>query len=758
MIQRVKISIRGTVQGVGFRPFIYRIANELNLKGWIVNNSQGVFIDAEGNKSDLISFINKIKTDKPKNSYIQSFEFSWLDPYGYKDFEIRKSDVEGSKTALVLPDLSTCKDCLSEIFDPNNRRYLYPFTNCTNCGPRYTIIISLPYDRKNTIMNEFEMCDDCLKEYTDPLNRRFHAEPIACSKCGPKMQLALPNKDMLFENYEAIKIAAKFINEGKIIALKGIGGFQLLCDARNSDTIKLLRLRKKRNQKPFALMFPDINSVTDSCEVNETEFNLLNSVESPIVLLKKKKNKCINISEECAVGNPYLGIMLPYSPLHHLLMKELNYPVIATSGNISEEPICINEEQAFEKLQSIADYFLIHNRKILRYVDDSICRVVNNYQMIIRRARGFAPLPIHLKNINKTVLAVGAHLKNTVAVNNLSNVFVSQHIGDLENNESINAFKNTINDLNTFYELKPDIIVCDLHPDYISTKYAENLPAKNIKLQHHYAHVLSCIAENELEDNNILGISWDGTGYGIDGNIWGGEFLIPNGKSFKRAAFLKPFKLPGGESAIHNIWKIGFSLLYETFGNNLFISDLLNLQKNIEFLNFADIKILKQMVDKNINTPLTSSAGRLFDGVASILGIRNTINYEAQGAIELEFCADDFKTNDYFTCSIFKSDESYIIDWSDLIKKIVVDLENNIPVGLISAKFHNSLVYIMLKIAEFINFEKIILTGGCFQNKYLLENAINVLSNAGFKVYINQRVPPGDGGISLGQIKYAEYF
>ena len=748
MISRAKITIRGVVQGVGFRPFVYRLANELGLKGWIINSAQGVFIDAEGNNGTLEQFISRLKTDKPKNSFIQSVEHTYLDPVGFDKFEIRKSSGSGSKTALVLPDIATCDDCLKEIFDPSDRRYLYPFANCTNCGPRYTIIKSLPYDRKNTSMSEFEMCSECSAEYTNPMDRRFHAEPIACPHCGPQVELINKKGKLIASKHEAVQKAAELIREGKIIALKGIGGYQLITDARNTDAIILLRTRKRRNEKPFALMFPDLKSVKEECEVSENEEWLINSAEKPIVLLKRKKgiNSCV--SAETAINNPYLGIMLPYSPLHHILMHELGFPIIATSGNISEEPICTDEQSAAEKLSGIADYFLVHNRKILRNVDDSIARIISGREMIIRRARGYAPLPVSMEGLKPAALAVGAHLKNTIAINKGSNVFISQHIGDLENYEAINAYTSVISDIKKFYEITPGIIVADLHPDYISTNFAFKMIKNPEQVQHHYAHVLSCIAENDI-DGEVLGVSWDGTGYGTDRNIWGSEFLISHGKDFKRAAHLKPFRLPGGEKAIHEIWRTGFTLLYEVFGAAAY--------KYYSHIG-KDLNIIEQMLKKRINSPLTTSMGRLFDGIASILNIRQYANYEAQGAMELEFAAEIPETDDSYKYVAEENQSgSTILNWHPMIKEIVNDLNKKFSKNIISAKFHNTLVEIIISVAKKVNNKRVVLTGGCFQNKYLLERAIEKLIHNGFKVYWHQRVPTNDGGISLGQIKYASY-
>lgn len=748
MLQRVKITIHGVVQGVGFRPFVYRLANELGLKGWVINSPQGVFIDAEGKDGTIEKFIDRLRAEKPKNAYIQSFEHNYLDPAGFERFEIRESSASGQKTALVLPDIAVCEDCLSEIFDPADRRYLYPFTNCTNCGPRFTIIRSLPYDRKNTTMSEFELCPECYAEYTDPSNRRFHAEPVACPACGPQVEILNGKGHHVASKHESILFAAEKLKNGKIVALKGIGGYQLIADARNPDAIRLLRTRKRRNEKPFALMFPKMESVYEECEVNEAEKRLLDSTEKPIVLLKRKKLENSRVSSETAISNPYLGVMLPYSPLHCILMNELNFPVIATSGNLSEEPICTDEQTALEKLSGIADYFLIHNRQILRHVDDSIARIIEGREMLIRRARGYAPLPVNIEGLKTNTLAVGPHLKNTIAINKGSNVFISQHIGDLENFEAINAYTNVITDMKRFYEITPDKIAADLHPDYISTNFAFKMVEKPDQVQHHYAHVLSCMAENNIE-GEVLGVSWDGTGYGTDGTIWGSEFLIPDGRNFRRAAYLKPFHLPGGEKAVHEIWRTGFALLYEAFGQVSF-----KYFKHTE----KDLVLIEQMLKKRINSPLTTSMGRLFDGIAAIIDLRQFASFEAQGAMELEFAAEASiqKENSCYEYVLENTqNDTIIIDWHPIIKNIAADLDNKLAKSDISAKFHNTLVEIILSVAEKINKNRIVLTGGCFQNKYLLQRTIKKLKQTGHKVYWHQRVPTNDGGISLGQIKYA---
>jgi hydrogenase maturation protein HypF len=751
MMEGVRISIRGAVQGVGFRPFIYKLAKTLNIKGYVLNTPQGVIIEAQAEESLLKEFIERIQKEKPPISLIQKFIIENISiSEKFNNFEIKKSDLSGSPNAIVLPDIATCKDCYNEIFDSKNRRYLYPFTNCTNCGPRFSIIESLPYDRGRTTMKNFVMCDECKKEYENPEDRRFHAQPNACPKCGPQIELWNPNGEIITKYNDAILQTVQEIRNGKIIAIKGLGGFHLVVDAMNDDAIKRLRNNKNREEKPFALMYPDVNSVKYDCEVSEQEENLLFSAQSPIVLLKRKKN--CKISVEAAPLNPNLGIMLPYTPLHHILMFYLKSPIIATSGNYSEEPICIDESEALTRLKGIADLFLVHNRPIYRYVDDSIARIVLNDKFILRRARGYAPMPVIINNENKEqLLSVGGHLKNTIAVSKGNEVFLSQHIGDLETVESNKSFTNTIDKFREIYRIEPEKVICDLHPDYISTKYAREKYKNVIPVQHHLSHILSVIAENEI-NGSLLGISWDGTGYGTDGTIWGGEFFIINNDGYKRAAHLKSFHLPGGESSLKDIHKISFGLLYEIFGKdiNKYLAEDLK-QDNDE--------ILLKMLIKNINSPVCSSAGRLFDAVASILDIRQKVNFEGQAAMELEFLTDGIISELSYNFEIYKDEnEIYVIDWTKMIIQLLDDKLNRIKSNLISVKFHNTLVNMIVEIAKLFNEKIIALSGGCFQNKYLLENSVKKLQELGFKVYWNKEVPANDGGISLGQIAYYSYF
>lgn len=746
MYCRVKIIVKGAVQGVGFRPFIFRLANEFGLKGFVLNSSSGVLIEAENDKPILDNFILRIQKEKPPASIINSLEFSFLDPVNFNLFEIRESSDDETKSTLILPDISVCCDCVNEMLDPKNRRYLYPFINCTNCGPRYSIIEALPYDRPNTSMREFLMCDDCKQEYLDPSNRRFHAQPIACHACGPQVKFYNNLSNYLAEKNDAINLLIQKIIEGKIIALKGIGGYQLIADAGNDTAVKELRKRKHREEKPFALMFPDLQSVKSICEVDELEERLLLSPESPIVILKKKnlENSLINISELVAPANPYLGIMLPYSPLHHLLIKQLNKPIIATSANISEEPIIIDDNEAFEKLNNIADYFLIHNREILRQVDDSIARIVAGREMIIRRARGFAPLPFQYKGLKTNFLSVGAHLKNTISMNVGENIFLSQHIGDLSSAEACSAFEKTIQDFQSLYNVKNHTIVSDLHPDYYSTNYAKTKTESLFQIQHHCAHIAACAAENELDDE-LLGVCWDGTGYGDDGKIWGGEFFLYSKQEIKRAAHFHYFPLPGGDYAVKEPRRTAIGLMYEIFKDEVF-------NQHIIVKNFSadEIALIKQALIKKINCPLTSSAGRLFDAVSSLLNISQRMRFEGQAAMNLEFIAGNF-TEEIYNYDLIEN-ETIVIDWQKMFLEILDEIKNDVSSEIISAKFHNTMTEIICTIAKRFHKEKVVLSGGVFQNVYLLKRTIEKLTASGFKPYWHQRIPTNDGGISVGQI------
>ena len=754
-LARLKVTVRGAVQGVGFRPFIYRLATELRLTGWVNNSAQGVFIEVEGEPAELQEFVLRVERDRPAISFIQSLESSFVDPVGYEGFTIRPS-VQGEKTALVLPDIATCPDCFSEIFDPRNRRYLYPFTNCTNCGPRFTIIESLPYDRPTTTMKKFEMCEECRREYEDPFDRRFHAQPNACPVCGPKLELWVGDGTVSATGNDALLAAAQAVRDGRVVAVKGIGGFHLMVDARDESAVALLRERKRREEKPFALMYPSLERLSGDCEIGELEHRLLCSPESPIVLLRRKHDSRSEVCDLIAPGNPYLGAMLPYTPLHHVLMAELQFPVVATSGNLSDEPICTDEHEALLRLAGIADVFLVHDRPIVRHVDDSIVRVVLGRELVLRRARGFAPLPVQTEQGGEKILAVGAHQKNTIAASVGKQVFVSQHIGDLETVESYRAFEEVIESFGELYELKPEVVACDLHPDYVSTEYARKRSERIVGVQHHYAHALSCMAENGIEAP-ALAVSWDGSGYGPDGTIWGGEFLKIDESRFERAAHFRTFMLPGGEKAVREPRRVGLAVLYGIFGEDAFLKEL----SAVKAFAPTELRSMMSMLSRGINAPRTSSAGRLFDAVASLIGLRQKVRFEGQAAMELEFLATGpLKPESGLNGA--PADGPYavklcggVVDWEPMVLGILRDVGSNVPQQIIARRFHETLVTGIVLVAESVGLEKVVLTGGCFQNKLLTELAVERLRAAGFRVYWHQRVPPNDGGIALGQVMAA---
>jgi len=734
-----RIRVFGVVQGVGFRPFIYRLAKEYNLKGWVLNTSSSVEIEVEGEKESIERFISDIKTKAPPVARIERIEVEDSVPNNYRDFLIKESKEE-SGYQLISPDIAVCEDCLRELFNPKDRRYRYPFINCTNCGPRFTIIRDIPYDRKNTTMDKFRMCKDCEREYNDPLNRRFHAQPNACPICGPRLWI---------EGLKAegpIEETARLLKEGFIVAIKGLGGFHLACDATNDNAVKLLRERKKRGYKPFALMMKDLNTIKMYCYVTPEEEKVLTSPQAPIVLLKIKDLG--DISKSVAPNNKYLGVMLPYTPVHHMLLREVSKPLVMTSGNLSEEPICQDNEEALNRLKGIADYFLLNDRDIYSRYDDSVVFVFDGKPQLIRRARGYAPSPVKIPFKIKQTLACGGELKNTFCLTRDNYAFISQHIGDLENIETLEHFINTIELYKRLFRIEPQVVACDLHPDYLSTRYAlqfeGTLPV--IRVQHHYAHIVSCMGENSITEP-VIGISLDGSGYGLDGNIWGGEVLIADYDGFIRKAHLEYLPMPGGELAIRRPYRLTIGYLFKLFGK---IPDL-------PFLNAVpeeEIRIIKEQVEKGINTPFTSSMGRLFDAVSSLLDICQEATYEGQPAIELEMMSKDIEDDEYYSWEIEKENGIFILRVKKLFEGLLSDIDV-LPVSIISTKFHNTVARMMLDVTLLIREEtkidKVALSGGCFQNRRLLNRLVRLLREKDFKVYTHNQVPCNDGGLSLGQ-------
>lgn len=756
---RMRLEIEGAVQGVGFRPFVYQLATKLKLTGWIHNSGQGIVIEIEGPIAQLDNFMNQLNADKPPSAYIVDIHRSQIDLTNDTRFEIVDSESLSNPTAWILPDLATCEECLGEIRDRHDRRYQYPFTNCTRCGPRYSIMTTLPYDRPGTSMSRFTMCEACRSEYENPADRRFHAQPNACPQCGPHVEFWTPEGHLIASLSEAVEAAVAALRNQKIIAVKGLGGFHLMVDARNEMAIHHLRQVKHRSEKPFATMFPSLERIQAVCETQPLEEALLCSPQAPIVLLKKKPGTTEISLEQLAPHNRYLGVMLPNTPLHHILMQELGFPVVATSGNVSEETLCTDNSEAVARLGSMVDGFLMHNRDIVHPVDDSVVRVMMEQMTILRRARGYSPLPLlppptdfYDSADHSVILAVGSHLKNSIAVSNGPYTVTSPHIGDLESAQTQSTFKSTIEQLQQLYSKPFSCITCDFHPDYASSRYAANSDLRRISVQHHYAHVLSCMVDNQLNPP-VLGIAWDGSGYGEDGSIWGGEFLYVDENTFHRAGYLRPFSLPGSHQAIREPRRSALGILYETFDDAAF--DLIELAPMRSWA-FDERAILMQMLTGKINSPRTSSAGRLFDAVASLLNIRQTVSYEGQAAMELE--EKTFSTGvgeTHSTCYSFATqsvDSALVLDWEPMIRELFSDLQQAVPTGFIALKFHNTLVEMMVALAHQVKEKQIVLTGGCFQNCYLTERAIHRLREEGFKPFWHHQMPPNDGGIAVGQI------
>jgi hydrogenase maturation protein HypF len=761
-LHRMKLSLHGLLQGVGFRPYVWRLAHEIGLKGWVQNSPQGVSIEAEGSRESLDEFMTRLEKESPPNTVFHDMQSSHLEPVGYERFKIRASENSGDQSTLILPDIATCHDCLSEIFNPSNRRYLYPFTNCIHCGPRFSIIETLPYDRQNTSMKQFQMCGSCHSEYENPQDRRFHAQPNACSDCGPHLEFW--DAQCLSIKQEALEGAVNALKDGAILAVKGLGGFHLMVNACDDDAVRRLRDRKHREEKPFALMFPDLASVKNACKLSLLEKRILLSPEAPIVLLQRKlgiDDSRTGVGKAAAPSNPYLGAMLPSTPMHHILMGRLDFPVIATSGNISNETICTQEGEAFHRLQGIADFFLVHNRSIVRHVDDSIVRVVLGSPQVLRRARGYAPLPICVKEEFAPCVGVGGYLKNTIALAKGHNIIVSQHIGDLGNAQTTSIFEDTTESLEKLYDIQPSLVACDFHPDYPSTQWAEKSQGISIPVQHHVAHVFSCMAEHDLQ-GPLLGIAWDGSGYGLDGTVWGGEFFHITSESIHRIARWRPFPLPGGDAAVNEPRRSALGLLYEVLGEAVF-----ERSEVLKPFSVEEIAILETMLVKKVNCPMTSSCGRLFDAVASMTGVRQANSFEGQAAMKLEFLTHGFSSKSFYpvdlvedgfeasslkNISFYNLNLKYQLDEGPLVHELLEDVLEKRSLNLIATKFQNALVESIISVAKRVGEERVVLSGGCFQNKYLTERTVHRLTQEGFRPYWHQRIPPNDGGLALGQI------
>lgn len=756
------VKINGIVQGVGFRPFVYNLACSCNIKGWVNNFSGGVYIVAEGTADDIESFLKRLRAEAPPLSIIDSFSAESSDLKGYTCFEIRKSSTERSPQAYISPDIAVCSDCLREMNDPKNRRYRYPFINCTNCGPRFTITKGIPYDRINTTMSTFPMCGECENEYLEPSDRRFHAQPVACDKCGPELMLLDADGELIAQGRET-ETAIELLKSGKIIAIKGLGGYHLACDAENTDAIRQLRSRKRRDGKPFALMGKNMDVIRDYCFVSEKEAKLLQSVMRPIVLLDRKPAIGPQ-SDLISPDNDKIGIMLPYTPLHHLLFESELKLLVMTSGNISNEPIFFKDDEAIRGLRKIADYYLTNNRDIFIRTDDSVLSVFRNKECLIRRSRGYVPLPIDISAVfngfekNKirvpSILACGGELKNTFCITKGDKAFLSHHIGDLENIETMLSFEQGIEHFKNIFSISPEIAAFDMHPDYLSTKYAEELTGIiKFPIQHHKAHIASCMVENGIT-GKVIGLAFDGTGYGDDGKIWGGEFFVGDYSRFERRAHFEYVPLPGGDAAIKEPWRMALSYLYEIYGEAAIPFDL-PFFKSVET---EKLNIVLQQISKRINSPLTSSVGRLFDAVSAICGLSTVIEYEGQAAIRLEKHAKARNAGSYPYETVEKN-EKYQISIRKMLEAIVYDVLSGRDISEISAAFHKTLSQISVDICKKLRSEyginQVALSGGVFQNRLLLGLTIDGLEAQGFSVYTHSKVPTNDGGLSLGQTAIA---
>lgn len=751
-IQGVNIHVNGVVQGVGFRPFVYGLARRLNLVGWVRNTSAGVDIDLDGTLDILEEFIQALKAEAPPLAIIDEILVAWQASNGYNKFEIVHSEAVPDAFQPISPDVCTCPDCLRELFDPSDRRFRYPFINCTNCGPRFTIIKDIPYDRPNTTMASFEMCEACAAEYADPLDRRFHAQPVACPICGPKVWLEYKSGEgkTSVEGENAILETQNLLGQGKVVAIKGLGGFHLACDANNLQAVAELRRRKLRVDKPFALMLPDIETIQKICFINDKARELLESHSRPIVLLERKPEATIAL--EAAPGQNTLGVMLPYTPLHYLLFDTDQYEaLVMTSGNISEEPIVTDNEDAITRLKPLADAFLLHDRDIYIRCDDSVVRVFEDEILPIRRSRGYAPYPVHLSFEPPALLACGGELKNTFCITRSNYAFLSHHIGDLENYETLESFESGIAHFEKLFRVEIKALAHDLHPDYLATRYALKRAGLNnltvIGVQHHHAHIVACMVENKLPgDKPVIGVAFDGTGYGEDDTIWGGEFLISDFRSYKRIFHLKPILLPGGDLAVREPWRVALAWL-EQAGVS-WDEDLPPVRPLIE--QPALVGIFQQQLKTGLNSPRTSSMGRLFDAVSALAGVRLRVNYEAQAAIEFETLVDPGEMSGYgFDI------EAGSVNPIPAFRSIVQDLRIDVATAKVAARFHNGVADMTLQVCQSIRrqagISDVVLSGGVWQNLTLLKATLARLRADGFQVYIHKLVPPNDGGLALGQ-------
>jgi len=797
-IQRQRIVIQGIVQGVGFRPFVYGQALRWSLAGFVLNDSNGVTIEVEGTLDALDGFQRALREEAPPLARIDSIFTETVRELHDTAFTITHSQAGAERNTLISPDTATCNDCLRELFDPGDRRFHYPFINCTNCGPRFTLIQDVPYDREKTTMHVFPMCRECQSEYENPLHRRFHAQPNACPVCGPRVNLLdraggiiIPfqaniriaehpleadtsamgsiHRPLRMTNEDSILVAAQQLATGAILAIKGLGGYHLACDALNDESVQRLRQRKHREAKPFALMVPDLDTARKLCQVSDDEASLLESHRRPIVLLSRRSD--CPVAPDVAPAYDTLGIMLPYTPLHHVLLhafaehKKVGQPaaLVMTSGNLRDEPIAYKDDAALQRLAYIAEGTLAHNRDIHMRCDDTVMRIAAGGEQLFRRSRGYAPEPIVMSfDFPAPLLACGAHLKNTFCLGKGRQALISQHIGDLENLETLTSFREGIEHYQRLFDIHPEVVAYDLHPEYLATKYAldTNIPLK-IGVQHHHAHIASVLAEHGLQEP-VIGISADGTGYGTDGAVWGCEIMKADLLGFERLAHLDYIPLPGGGQAVHQPWRMAAVYLAQTYGNTFRDLDI----PFVRHLDYSKWRVLAQMIARSINSPPTSSLGRLFDTVAALVGLRSEVLYEGQAAIELEILARqqvgriDKEQSDIYPFTIRMRDQMpATLDVAPMIRAIVSNIQQGALVSQIADRFHRSIAELLatacFNAREQTGLHVVALSGGVFQNQLLLEQLVKRLEEMAFQVYMNRRVPPNDGGISLGQIAVA---
>jgi hydrogenase maturation protein HypF len=761
--ERWEVSVRGIVQGVGFRPFVYALARRYGLAGLVRNDAEGVHVEVEGDSQRLDLFVRGIEGEAPPLAVVETVSWRPLVALGERGFRIEESREGVRRRALVTPDVATCEDCLREVFDPADRRYRYPFTNCTNCGPRFTITRSVPYDRATTTMSRFEMCPECQREFDDPTDRRFHAQPNACPDCGPQVRLLDKfGHELHAKPEDPILRTARILCGRAIVAIKGLGGYHLACDPFDERAVSTLRGRKVRQDKPFALMASDLGQVRDLCLLGPEEENLLTSPARPIVLLQRREGS--GLAEEIAPRQSTLGVMLAYTPLHHLLLESAGIPLVMTSGNNSDEPIAYRDEVAFEQLGDIADYFLVHDRPIHMRTDDSVVRVAGERPYPLRRSRGYAPAPLGMaESFDRHTLACGGELKNTFCMAKERHAFLSHHIGDIDNYETLRSFREGVEHYCSLFDVQPELVAHDLHPEYLSTKYARELEEAGLPtvgVQHHHAHIASCLADNECPvGERVIGVALDGTGYGTDGAVWGGEFFEGSvSGGFERRAHLGYAPLPGGSAAIRQPWRMALAHLITFYGEEEVSKLPLALVRHAGERN---VRLIARLVEHGLNTPPTSSAGRLFDTVAALAGVPGTqrTTYEGQAAIELELTAEG-PTDRSYPIRLRPEDDTWIVQTSDIIAAVVEDLLEGRLAPRVSATFHRTMAMIVAtvcdKIRESEGVNTVALSGGTFQNMLLLKQVIGLLEEKGFEIYQHRRVPTNDGGIALGQAILAD--